>query len=243
MTQRNPMNDRYQSDEIKGQTRKSAASAKPKTKAASSVHVEELHPPKKKGLFSKAAAPAKSDGKKSSSSGSAGSSGGRVKSEYYNPPTAEYKRMRRIWWVLLVGAIAMTAASWALRSLLPSAETISMVTLVLAYAMIIGALYVDFSKIRKIRRAYQNEMESKKTKASKAEAKKLAAEEEEAAAARAAAAAAKKGEKNSILSRITGGKNKTASEQAEEVVDSTVEADAAAKPAATTPDKSEEKGK
>ena len=40
MSQRNPMNDRYQTDEHRGQTRKSAASAKPKTKAASSVRMQ-----------------------------------------------------------------------------------------------------------------------------------------------------------------------------------------------------------
>lgn len=38
MSQRNPMNDRYQND-IPGQTKKSAASLKPKSKAASSVYV------------------------------------------------------------------------------------------------------------------------------------------------------------------------------------------------------------
>lgn len=40
MSQRNPMNDRNQNrDELKGKTRKSAASAKPVTKAASSVYI------------------------------------------------------------------------------------------------------------------------------------------------------------------------------------------------------------
>ena len=29
MSQRNPLNDRYQTDEVRGKTRKSAASAKP----------------------------------------------------------------------------------------------------------------------------------------------------------------------------------------------------------------------
>ena len=37
MSQRNPMNDRYQTDEHRGQTRKSAATMKPKTKGASLV--------------------------------------------------------------------------------------------------------------------------------------------------------------------------------------------------------------
>ena len=40
MSQRNPMNDRYTTDDRKGQTRKSAATMKPKSKAASTVHVQ-----------------------------------------------------------------------------------------------------------------------------------------------------------------------------------------------------------
>ena len=49
-----------------------------------------------------------------------------------------------------------------------------------AYVCIIGALYVDFSKIRKVRRAYQEEMMSKKTKEMRA------AEKQQKAAQRAA---------------------------------------------------------
>ena len=40
MSQRNPMNDRYTTDEHQGKTRKSAAAMKPKTKAAASVRVQ-----------------------------------------------------------------------------------------------------------------------------------------------------------------------------------------------------------
>ena len=40
MSQRNPMNERYQSEDHQGKTRKSAASAKPKSKAAASVVVQ-----------------------------------------------------------------------------------------------------------------------------------------------------------------------------------------------------------
>ena len=50
----------------------------------------------------------------------------------------------------------------------------------LAYVCIIGALYVDFSKIRKVRRAYQEEMMAKKTKEMRA------AEKQQKAAQRAA---------------------------------------------------------
>lgn len=213
MTQRNPMNDRYQTDEVKGQTRKSAASAKPKTKAAASVHVESTKPVKKQGLMSKltggSSAPA-STAKSTATKSSGSSNAAPLKNEYYNPPTAEYKRWRRIWWVLLVGAIAMTGLSFGARYWFPGFESLSMITLGVAYAMIIGALVVDFVKIRKVRRAYQNEMEAKKTKASKAEAKKLAEEqaaEKAAAEAKAAEKAAKKGERNSIMDRIKGNKN------------------------------------
>ena len=58
----------------------------------------------------------------------------------------------------------MTAFSWFARSLFPNNEMVSFVALGMAYVLIIAALYVDFSKIRKVRRAYQEEMESKKTK-------------------------------------------------------------------------------
>lgn len=147
MSQRNPMNDRYQTDEHRGQTRKSAASAKPKTKAASSVRMQPTVKTKQQKKAEKRVQRAKQ---------------AEIDRQYYNPPTAEYKRLRKVWWGLLIGAIVLTALSWVGRSFLPEAGTY--VSLGLAYACIIGALYVDFSKIRKVRRAYQDEMMSKKTK-------------------------------------------------------------------------------
>ena len=35
-----------------------------------------------------------------------------INRKYYNPPTPQYKRLRKIWWGLLIGAIVMTAMSW-----------------------------------------------------------------------------------------------------------------------------------
>ena len=163
MSQRNPMNDPYQTDEHQGQTRKSAASMKPKTKAASSVRVAPKVKTKQQKKADKKAARTKQT---------------EIDRQYYNPPTAEYKRLRKIWWGLLIGAIVMTALSWVGRSFLPEAATY--VVLGLAYVCIIGALYVDFSKIRKVRRAYQEEMMAKKTKEMRA------AEKQQKAAQRAA---------------------------------------------------------
>lgn len=147
MSQRNPMNDRYQTDEHRGQTRKSAATLKPKSKPASTVRMQPTTKTKQQKKAEQKAQRAKQS---------------EVDRQYYNPPTAEYKRLRKVWWGLLIGAIALTALSWVGRSFLPEAATY--VALGLAYACIIGALYVDFSKIRKVRRAYQEEMMSKKSK-------------------------------------------------------------------------------
>ncbi|MEF9876321.1 MAG: aromatic amino acid lyase, partial [Gordonibacter sp.] len=151
MSQRNPMNDRYQTDEHKGQTRKSAASAKPKTKAASSVRME----PTVKTKQQKKAVQKTERAKQT-----------QLDRKYYNPPTAEYKKLRKIWWGLLIAAIVFTALSFLGRAWLP--EMASYIVLGLAYVCIIGALYVDFSKIRKVRRAYQEEMENSKSKEQRA---------------------------------------------------------------------------
>ena len=108
MSQRNPMNDRYQTDEHRGQTRKSAATMKPKTKAASSVRIQPTVKTKQQKKADKKAARAKQT---------------EIDRQYYNPPTPEYKRLRKIWWGLLIGAIVMTAMSWFGRAFLPEVGT------------------------------------------------------------------------------------------------------------------------
>ena len=84
MTQRNPMNERYQGEAPKGQTKKSASSMKPKTKAASSVYVRpaEKTPQEKKAIRREQRQKQRE-----------------LDSKYYNPPTQEYKNLRLLWWV------------------------------------------------------------------------------------------------------------------------------------------------
>jgi hypothetical protein len=155
------MNDRYQADDRKGQTRRSAASAKPKTKAAASVRIESTtKTPKQK----KAAQRAQRQQEQ------------RIDRKYYNVPTDEYRKWRRIWWGMLIGAIAATALSFGLRVLLPQLELLSTVVLGIGYVGIIGALVLDGWKIRKIRKEYQAEMLAKETKEKRAEEKRAHAE-------------------------------------------------------------------
>lgn len=173
MSQRNPMNDRYQTDEHQGKTRKSAAAAKPKSKAASSVRMQPTTKTKQQKKAEQKAVRAKQ---------------GELDRKYYNPPTPQYKRLRKMWWGLLIGAIVCTALSFLGRSFLPEAATY--VILGLAYICIIGALYIDFSKIRKVRRAYQEEMEGRKTKEQRSLEKQQKAAQRQTAADKLAAAEA-----------------------------------------------------
>jgi uncharacterized protein HemX len=145
MSQRNPMNERYQEEGRKGVARKSAASAKPKAKAAASVTtVSKRKTPQQKKADQKAARKAEQQRQRE------------LDRKYYTPDTERYKKLRRTWWVLLVAAIVCVILSYVLRSVEPT--WIAMVTLFAAYALIIAAFYVDFSKIRKERTAYQKRM-------------------------------------------------------------------------------------
>lgn len=151
MSQRNPLNDRYNTDEKLGQTRKSAASMKPKTKAASSVRLEPTTKTKKEKKQERKARERAERAKQAE-----------LDRKYYNPPTAEFKRMKRLWWGLLIAAVVFTALSWLVQGHVPDPVAFGM--LITAYLCIFGALYVDIRKVRKLRREYQAEMEAKKSK-------------------------------------------------------------------------------
>ena len=156
MSQRNPMNERYQSEEHSGVSRKSAASAKPKAKAAASVIVQssEKSPQQKKAERKEEKRRLRDEQRE-------------LDRKYYNPDTKRYKNLRRAWWACLIGAILCTFASFFGRGLFP--DWLSLVTLFLAYALIILAFYIDFSKIRRERRAYQERMIALEEKQKKAE--------------------------------------------------------------------------
>lgn len=169
MSQRNPMNERYMRDDHKGVARKSAASAKPKAKAASSVTVvsNKKTPQQKK-------AEAKAERRKEEQRRN------ELNRKYYKPDTAAYKRYKKMWWTCLVLAVVDIAVSWFFRGTIPEATTIAL--LILAYVFIIAAFVIDFWKIRKERTKYQERMvaleesESKKRRAEERRAKTKAAQ-------------------------------------------------------------------
>ena len=96
MSQRNPMNERYQDENRGGKTRKSSASAKPKAARAATVRAPREKTAKEKKAEARErerAAMKKAEALESIT----------PQSRYEN--TDEYKRLRRIWWVALGSAI------------------------------------------------------------------------------------------------------------------------------------------
>ena len=159
MSQRNPMNERYTNDKRANVSRKSAASAKPKTKAAGTVTVTgSSKPAKDKKQLQKEARKAEQARQRE------------IDRKYYKPDTERYKKLRRYWILSLAAAVVCVILSWLLRPVEP--EWIAMVCLFLAYGFVIFAFYIDFSKIRKERKAYQDRMvalEAEQARQAKAE--------------------------------------------------------------------------
>lgn len=212
MTQRNPMNDRYNGENRPGKTRKSAASAKPATKAAASVHiVDPKAAPKKKGLFGGSSSASKTQKQRDRERERD------LRRKYYDPGTPEYKKWRRWWWIAIAVALVFTTFSFAAQMLPGMDATATYVMLGIGYAFLIFAIYIDTAKVRKIRRNYAEMMgnsrskaATRKRKAAMAQAKK---EEAEAREAGIQAAKEKEAKKEARAARFGFGKKKAAAQE------------------------------
>jgi hypothetical protein len=123
------MNERYGKHTApSGKTRKSAAAAKPKRKAGT-------------------------EAQRSSSKRPTSSAGKKRQRIVINPPTPEFKKWRRIWWVFLGLAIAFSTVAYFLwRD--EEMRAIGNWVLGAGYAMIAMALAIDWMKLRPLRRAW-----------------------------------------------------------------------------------------
>lgn len=165
MTQRNPMNERYTGDKQLGKTRKSAASAKPTTERASTVRDPSPKTKKEKR------AEAKERERKLAEKRGVSANNTRV----YDVPTDEYKRWRRYWWVALIIGIAFAVPGFFLNSLGWPDWTI-FVCLGFSWVALITALWIDLGKLRKIRKQYNVNVMTGKSKEARANQKARAAE-------------------------------------------------------------------
>lgn len=168
MSSRNPMNERYTTDKYSGgKSRKSAASAKPKSKAASSVV-----------MGSKKKKPATRSEKRDQKR-QARDKEYRAERQYGDPPTARFKRLKKLWIGFLICSIFMVVLSFVCNKVEGMPEWSAMVFLGGAYLCIIITLYLDLGKIRKERKAYAAKMAAAHTKESRAQEKKRKAAQRE----------------------------------------------------------------
>jgi len=128
MSQRSYSNERYRKGAKVGSTRKSAAGAKPVRKLGSAASTS---------------TPAKSKPKLKDSG---------VEKDWSGLPTSpEIKKWRRVWWVLLLGGLALIGGSYAIPDLRANDTVLRVVSAtVLAFSMI--AVTIDLVVIRKLRK-------------------------------------------------------------------------------------------
>ena len=195
MTQRNPMNERYSDENRGGKTRKSAASAKPAAQRAATVHTPA--PKTKKQKKAEARERERKQEQKYTVN---------VPDNKRIEQLPEYKKLRRIWWACLIAAIVLIAVSFLLSS---SGELsfLYIYAIIGGYVFVIAAFYVEFGKIRKLRKKYETEVLQGKSKEARAQQKKARAEaraqQKEAEEKFAAAQAAEEEKKaNGFLARF-----------------------------------------
>lgn len=182
MAQRNPLNERYQQREG-GKTRKSAASAKPVTKAASSVYIKDPNAKPKKSFLDRfkkndepekkvsksqakkaAAAQPKKGGKwtlddmagteeAESTEGLSDATKKAARKKYLNPGTKEYKKWRTLWWIVIGCGIVSLIPPVMVPQYFVDNDSLSMIFFGLGYAFLIAAVAIDAIKIRPLRKA------------------------------------------------------------------------------------------
>lgn len=195
MTQRNPLNERYNtsSDEKRtGKTRKSSASAKPKAQRAATVREPAPKTAKQKK------AEAKERERKAAEKNSV------LLARFEE--TEGYKRLRRMWWAALGGAIACTVISFITQRN-EELNALSLVLMIVAYVLIIIAFYIDLGKIRKERKIFNAALVNDKSKEARKEQKKIRAEmreQEKEAAEKRESAEAEEPEKKKGLFGLFG---------------------------------------
>ncbi len=200
MSRRNPQNERYtveQEGRRAGSTAPKAGSAKPASKAAASVRIQTSKSSMSKKQKVVAQQTMTKEEKKAQRAQER-----ELENLVYTATTVltnkdeKYKKLRRIWWGLLIAAVVFTALSWITLSTGFGGQVLSIVVLVLAYAGIIGALIMDFTVIRKRRNVFRDKVNSMTRKQVERVVEESYAERQAADAAKKARKEAKKAGKS-----------------------------------------------
>ena len=198
MSMRNPQNERYtveREGRSQGSVKPRTASAKPASKAGASVRTTSK--PKPKNAKQRAMAEmnmSKEEKKAARAKEREAENVAYTAIDILTRKDARYKKLRRIWWVLLVVAVIFTVLSWATVSI----HAVNIVSLVLAYASIISALVMDFTVVRKCRNKHRDKVASMTRK----QQERIVYEAQVEAGAKAAAKAARKEAKKAGKSAV-----------------------------------------
>lgn len=191
MSMRNPQNERYtveREGRSQGSIKPRTASAKPASKAGASVRTTSK--PKPKNAKQRAMAEmnmSKEEKKAARAKEREAENVAYTAIDILTRKDARYKKLRRIWWALLVVAVIFMVLSWATVGIqMPLA--VNIVSLVLAYAAIISALVMDFTVVRKCRNKHRDKVASMTRK----QQERIVYEAQVEAGAKAAAKAARK---------------------------------------------------
>ena len=173
MSQRNPMNERYTGDHKGGSTRKSAASAKPVSRAASSVRMES-DKPKKKGLFAKRTpeekqehkAERKQEAQESKEERKTGRARLRAIQRYV-PDTPQFKALNRK--RILYSAIGLGGMVIAiiLSLIMPTMQIVPIVIMIVSWIFFFMSVRIDSKQLRPLRQEAYERAERKAAKQAK----------------------------------------------------------------------------
>jgi uncharacterized membrane protein YcjF (UPF0283 family) len=172
MTQRSPQNARNLNNASKGKSRKSASSAKIASKAASSVYTRSKDAKSKASPKGPGAGATKASSSTETKAVPAAEQVRRRERAMVSlmKDMPEYKKWRRIWWILMAIAIVGVAISWVPNALMgngivgPEYQDVSKIIAGIGFGLaiiaLIGAFYIDLVKIRKLQKQQENKARS-----------------------------------------------------------------------------------
>lgn len=169
MSQRNPMNERYTQERTSGTTRKSAASAKPVSKAGASVYVKSNKPAKRSLMdrFKGDSEPAKSSSKSSSkvdaSEQRQTARQRRRAVSRFVPETADFKHYNKRRMMYSAGGCGIIVIA-ILMSIFTPYQIPSIALMIIAWILFCVSIYIDSRYLRPIREREYAKAEAREKK-------------------------------------------------------------------------------
>lgn len=150
------MNERNTTNKPVGQTRKSAASAKPVAKAAASVYVKDANAkPKKKGFFSRMASgdqepetPKERKAREAAEARKAAEKAEQKARRNFKPKTPEYRKWKRVFWGFLCCSILCMVPVTFMSSLIETNYVAYVTLLIFAWGFLTAAIITDIRKVK-----------------------------------------------------------------------------------------------